>query len=361
MQSRDLLVPVLSFGMMLVTAAASGPQQAMAAVPSRTGEPYAPLGSPPQTLAPMLAGVAPAVVNVSVQTIGRQRGGPRERDLVGGSGVILDAGQGFIITNSHLVERAERIQVTLKDRRRFEASVVGMDPQTDIAVLKVQPDRLTAISVGDSRTLQVGDYVVAIGNPFGLGQTATFGIISALGRTGLGLERYEDFIQTDASINPGNSGGALVDLNGRLIGINAAILSQNGGNIGVGFAIPIEMANSVAKQLIATGRASHGALGVAVEDLTPDQEQAMGNGSGALVSQVQPRSAAARAGIQGGDLIAALDGQPITSSSQLRSAIGQKQPGATVWLSLMRNGRQRVVTTTLDPLPVAASAWPKGF
>jgi S1-C subfamily serine protease len=239
--------------------------------------------------------------------------------------------------------------------------MIGADSETDIAILKVEPDRLTAISIGDSRTLQVGDFVVAIGNPFGLGQTATFGIVSALGRTGLGIEGYEDFIQTDASINPGNSGGALVDLTGRLVGINTAILSQNGGSIGVGFAIPVEMVNGIAKQLIVYGRASHGALGVVVEDLEPDRALAVGDGSGALVSQVHPRSAAAKAGIQYGDVIIALDGQPVTSSSQLRSTIGQKQPGTAVQLSLLRNGRQRLVTTTLDRLPTIGSPWSANY
>jgi serine protease Do/serine protease DegQ len=283
---------------------------------------------------------------------------PTERFQAAGSGVIIDSTQGYVITNNHVVDRAEKIQIILRDRRRLDAEVVGTDPQTDIAVLKVQPDRLTVMPMGESRFLQVGDYVVAIGNPFGIGQSATFGIVSALGRTGLGIESYEDFIQTDASINPGNSGGALVDTNGRLIGINAAILSRSGGNVGVGFAIPIDLANAVIRQLIASGKVSRGSLGVTVQDLTPDLATAMALSVdvGAVVSQVVPQSAAAKAGVEDGDVITALDGEPVTGSSQLRNAIGQKQPGTAVRLSLLRDGRQRTVTATLDPLPASATA-----
>jgi serine protease DegQ len=335
----------------------------------------------PPTLAPMLARVSPAVVNISVQGTARASQNellqdpffrrffglpenpspdkaPVERFQAMGSGVIFDAKFGYVITNNHVVDRADKIQVVLTDRRQLEAKLVAADPQTDIAVLKVEPERLTSLPMGDSKQVQVGDYVVALGNPFGVGQTATFGIVSGLGRTGLGIENYEDFIQTDASINPGNSGGALVDMEGRLIGMNAAIISRGGGNVGIGFAIPINMVKSVAQQLILQGRVSRGALGVTVQDLTPSLAKAMQIDvfGGALVSQVNPKSAAAKAGIEDGDVIVALDGDPVTTSSQLRNAIGQKQPGTTVRVSLLRNGRERSVTATLDPLAPAAVA-----
>jgi Do/DeqQ family serine protease len=235
---------------------------------------------------------------------------------------------------------------------------VATDPQTDVAVLKVTADGLTAIPMGDSRNLQVGEYVVAIGNPFGVGQTATFGIISALGRTGLGIERYENFIQTDAAINPGNSGGALVDMSGRLVGINTAIISRGGGNVGIGFAIPIDMARAVTQQLIADGRVSRGALGVTIQDLTPELALAMGvrGSGGAVVSQVTPQSAGARAGLREGDVVVALNDEPIMSSAQLRNEIGLRRPGTVVRLTLFREGQQRVVSATLDTLTTAATA-----
>ena len=341
----------------------------------------------PPALAPMLAKVSPAVVNISVQGTVRTtqnplfqdpffrrffnlpdnsspKDAPTERFQAVGSGVIYDAKLGYVITNNHVVDRADKILVTLKDRRRLEAKVVGTDPQTDIAVLKVEPDRLTALPAGDSKALQVGDYVVAIGNPFGLGQTATFGIVSALGRTGLGIEGYEDFIQTDAAVNPGNSGGALVDTAGRLVGINAAIVSRGGGNVGIGFAIPIDMVKTVAQQLIAHGKVSRGALGVSIQDLTPPLAEAMGVKApgGAVVSQVVPQSAAAKAGIEAGDVIIGLDGEPVLGSGPLRNEIGQKQPGDTVRLTLLRDGKERTVTATLDALvakTAAAAAQPQ--
>jgi S1-C subfamily serine protease len=265
-----------------------------------------------------------------------------------------------VITNNHVVDRADKILITLKDHRQLDAKLVATDPQTDVAVLKVEGDHLTSLPLGDSKRLQVGDYVVAIGNPFGVGQAATFGIVSAVGRTGLGIESYEDFIQTDASINPGNSGGALVDLSGRLVGMNAAIISRGGGNVGVGFAIPIDLVKTIADQLITKGKVSRGALGVTIQDLTPALAQAMGVNlaGGALVSQVSPQSAAAKAGIEQGDVITALDGETVASSSQLRNAVGQKQPGTAVRLSLLHQGKERTVTATLDPLAATASTAP---
>jgi Do/DeqQ family serine protease len=326
----------------------------------------------------MLAAASPAVVNISVQGRTPVRQNPlfqdpffrryfdlpegqetprAERFQAVGSGVIVDAAGGYVVTNNHVIDRAERIIVTLKDQRRLNASLVATDPETDIAVLKVNPDRLTSMTMGDSNQLQVGDYVVAIGNPFGVGQTATFGIVSALGRTGLGIERYENFIQTDASINPGNSGGALVDMAGHLIGINAAIISRAGGNVGVGFAIPVDMVKSVTQQLIAYGRVSRGALGVTIQDMTPALAEAMGIGvtAGAVVAQVSPQSAGARGGIKDGDVIVAVDDITVTSSAQLRNEIGLRQPGAVVRLRLLRDGREHVTSVTLDRLERAAS------
>jgi Do/DeqQ family serine protease len=318
----------------------------------------------------MLARISPAVVNISVQgtvevtrnpifqdPLFREFFGvpenappPTQRFQAAGSGVIYDARLGYVLTNNHVVQRADKILVTLTDRRQFDAKLVAADPQTDIAILKVSAQGLTSLPLGDSKALQVGDYVVAIGNPFGVGQTATFGIVSALGRTGLGIEGYEDFIQTDASINPGNSGGALVDMQGRLIGMNAAIISRGGGNVGIGFAVPIDMIKAVATQLISQGKVSRGALGVTIQDLTPSLAQAMNISAvgGAVVSQVVPQSAAAKAGFAEGDVITALDGEPIMTSSQLRNAIGQRQPGTTVRLTLLRDGKERSITTTLD-------------
>lgn len=335
------------------------------------------------TLAPMLAKVSPAVVTISVQgtvqveqnplfqdPLFRQFFGvpdnqnsgsaPTERFRAMGSGVILDAANGYVVTNNHVVDRADKILVTLKDRRQVSAKLVGADAQTDVAVLKISADHLASLPIGSSKELQVGDYVVAIGNPFGVGQTATFGIVSALGRAGLGIEGYEDFIQTDASINPGNSGGALVDMAGRLIGINTAIVSGSGGNVGVGFAIPIDLVKTIADQLIAHGSISRGELGVAIQDVTPAIAQAMGlkNSVGALVSQVVPNSAAAKAGIKEADVITALNGEPVTDSSKLRNAIGQKNPGTTVRLTLLRDGKELNVTATLNPLRAAETKAP---
>ena len=328
-------------------------------------------GAPP-SLAPMLARVSPAVVNVSVEGTVEQEVNPAFKDPLlrrffnlpdtpkkekedfsaVGSGVIFDQKNGYILTNAHVTENANRVLVTLKDGRQLDAKVVGADSQTDIAVLKIDPANLTSLPLGDSKQVQVGDYVVAIGNPFGLGQTATFGIVSAIGRSGLGIEGYEDFIQTDASINPGNSGGALVNLRGELIGINAAIISRSGGNVGVGFAVPMNMAKAIAQQLIESGKVSRGSLGVMVQDLTPSLAQAMDldRTGGAVVAQVSPRSPAAKAGIQVGDVITSLDGDKVDTSAQLRNAIGGKMPGTDVHVTLLRDGKEQTITASLDPL-----------
>jgi len=335
-------------------------------------------GTAPPSLAPMLARVSPAVVNISVQGImavahnaifrdplfreffglPENAAPPSQRFQAAGSGVIYDAKVGYVLTNNHVVEHADKIMVTLTDRRRLEAKLVAADTQSDIAILKIPADALISLPLGESKTLHVGDYVVAIGNPFGVGQTATFGIVSALGRTGLGIEGYEDFIQTDASINPGNSGGALVDAQGRLMGMNAAIISQGGGNVGIGFAVPIDMIKSVAEQLISQGKVSRGALGVMIQDLTPALAQAMNVTvtEGALVSELTPQSAGGKAGLAAGDIITALDGERITGSAQLRNMIGQKKPGTNVRLTYIRDGQERSIAVTLDAQPADIAA-----
>lgn len=327
------------------------------------------------TLAPMLAKISPAVVNISVQGTVKVAQNPlfedplfrqffgipeqpqTERFQAVGSGVIIDAARGLVVTNDHVVKNAQQIQVTLKDRRQRTAKLVGADPQTDIAVLQIHADSLTGIDLGTSKDLRVGDYVIAIGDPFGIGQTATFGIVSALGRTGLGIENYEDFIQTDASINPGNSGGALVNMAGQLIGMNTAILSRSGGNVGVGFAIPVDMVRTIARELIATGKISRGALGVTIQDLTPAIARAMNMkiSSGALVAQVHPDSPAAKAGLKPGDVITAMNGISIASGSDLRNAVGEEEPGTDVRLTFLRNGHQNKAKVSLEALQTASA------
>ena len=313
----------------------------------------APAGLPPvvgdtplPTLAPMIKKVSPAVVNIATRGTIRDRGqqnpllddpffrrffdvppdtGPRERPFQSaGSGVIFDAKSGYILTNAHVVENASEITVTLQDGRDLKAEVLGSDAPSDIAVLKVKPDGLAQIALGDSAKVEVGDFVVAIGNPFGLQHTVTSGIISGLSRSGINPDGYEDFIQTDASINPGNSGGALVNLRGELIGINTAILSRSGGNIGIGFAIPVNMAHSVMEQLIKYGSVKRGQLGVSMYTVTPDIAHSLGlaSAAGALVSQVVEGSPAEKAGIRTGDVITSVNGQPVKSNSELRNTIG---------------------------------------
>jgi serine protease Do/serine protease DegQ len=318
-------------------------------------------------LAPIIEPVMPAVVNVSVKGhVQRNLGGPLDDPIFrrffnipdqterrefenAGSGVIVDAERGYVLTNSHVVDDAENISVTLSDDREFDAHLVGKDPETDIAVIEIAPESLTAVPLGESDALQVGDFVIAIGNPFRLGHTVTSGIVSAVGRSGLGIEGYEDFIQTDASINPGNSGGALLDLRGTLVGINTAIVGPSGGNVGIGFAIPISMARSVMEQLVNNGKVERGQLGILVQDLTPDVAEAMGASvtHGAVVAQVMKNSAAEHAGIRAGDVIEAVDGQNIRNGADLRNKIGLKDVGQTVRLSVIRDGEHLVREVTL--------------
>ena len=271
----------------------------------------------------------------------RERPTPQpRRPRAVGSGVIVDAENGYLLTNQHVIDSAERITVTLTDRREFEAEVVGADPETDVALLKIEAESLTALPLADSNELQIGDYVVAIGNPFGLGQTITAGIVSAVGRSGLSLESYEDFIQTDAAINIGNSGGALINLKGELVGINTAIFSGRGGNIGIGFAIPVNMARGIMDQLLAHGEIQRGRIGVQIQDLTPDLAEALGTSHqrGAVVAQVLPGTPAEGAGIQAGDVIVEMNGKQVVGSSDLRNKVGLLRVGDAVRLIIERDG-----------------------
>jgi serine protease Do/serine protease DegQ len=268
-----------------------------------------------------------------------------------GSGVVVDARGGYVVTNQHVIENAQTITVTLLDGRQLTAKVIGSDPDSDIAVIQIPANNLTALPLADSDTLRVGDFVVAIGNPFGLGQTVTSGIVSALGRTGLGIEGYEDFIQTDASINPGNSGGALVNLRGELVGINTAILAPGGGNVGIGFAIPANMVSQLMTQIVKYGGVRRGQLGVTVQDLTPQLARSFGisETQGAVITQVQPNSGAARAGLKTGDVVTAINDKPVRSSGSLRNTIGLMQVGEEVRLDILRDGRAMAVTAKIQP------------
>jgi Do/DeqQ family serine protease len=320
------------------------------------------------SLAPMLSTITPGVVNIAVK--GRERiQNPLLQDpffrrffnvpqgqqsyaetQATGSGVIVDAAEGYVLTNAHVVANETSITITTKDNRKFAAKLVGRDADTDVAVLKINSDHLTAVPLGDSDKLQVGDFVVAIGNPFGLGQTVTSGIVSALGRSGLGIEGYEDFIQTDASINPGNSGGALVDLRGNLVGINTAILAPGGGNIGIGFAVPINMAHRVMDQLIHYGEVKRGRVGISIQDLTPDLAQAMNvkRTNGAVIAKVEPGSSADHAGLKTGDLVVAANGVAVHSGTQLYNAIGLTRIGDDINLTVDRSGSERSVSVKVE-------------
>jgi Do/DeqQ family serine protease len=313
------------------------------------------------TLAPLLADITPGVVNIAVRSRVERPANPlvddpffrrffdlpevpRQRDVLSaGSGVIVDARRGYVLTNSHVVANAAEVQVTLKDARTYPARLVGSDPATDVALLQVDARDLTAVPLGDSARLEVGDLVVAIGNPFGLGQTVTSGIVSALGRSGLGIEGYEDFIQTDASVNPGNSGGALVNSRGELVGINTAILGPSGGNIGIGFAVPVNMARAVMTQLVEHGEVRRGRLGITIQDLTPALADAMSLDlrGGAVISAIEAGSPAARAGLALGDVIVEVNGQPVLDADDLRNLIGLLPVGTDLAIVLYRDGRER--------------------
>lgn len=341
-------------------------------------------GAPSLTFAPMVRKIAPAVVNISstrlVQTSssrnrrGRQQpqtpedffgqlfgngGGmfpgvpdqPRREGGIG-SGVIV-TNDGYILTNNHVVEKADTVKVSLPDRREFTAKVVGTDPHTDIAVLKIEARNLPVVPIGNARPA-VGDLALAIGNPFGIGQTVTMGIVSATGRGGLNIEQYEDFIQTDAAINPGNSGGALVNTNGDLIGINTAILAGNGGgNQGIGFAIPVAMAREVMDQIVKTGKVVRGYMGAQIQDVTPDLARAfkLQTPNGAVLTNIESGTPAERAGLQPGDVVTAVNGEPVADSNSLRLRISRTAPGTPVKLTVQRAEGPKEVAVTLGQLP----------
>ncbi len=270
-------------------------------------------------------------------------GRPQEQESQSlGSGIVIDAERGIVVTNHHVIQGADEIRLTLHDGRRVDARLIGSDPETDIAVLQAATKDLIQLPLADSDTLKVGDFVVAIGSPFGLAQTVTSGIISALGRTGLGIEGYESFIQTDASINPGNSGGPLVNLAGELVGINTAILAPGGGNVGIGFAIPTNMARAVIDQILEHGSVRRGLFGAAAQDLTPELADALGTDErfGAVISTVETDSAAERAGLRAGDLVLALDGRTVSSGAELRTRIGLLRAGSPIELTVLRKGQR---------------------
>lgn len=278
-------------------------------------------------------------------------GGQQQKFMALGSGVIIDAAKGYVVTNNHVVDNATTIKVQLGDGRKFDAKVVGKDPRSDLALIQIQdPKNLTAIQLADSDALRVGDYTVAIGNPFGLGETVTSGIVSALGRSGLNAENYENFIQTDAAINRGNSGGALVNLNGELIGINTAILAPDGGNIGIGFAIPSNMVKNLTAQMVQYGQVRRGELGIMGTELNSELAKAMKVDAqrGAFVSQVMPNSSAAKAGIKAGDVITSLNNKPISSFAALRAEVGSMPIGSKVSLGLLREGKPITVNLELQ-------------
>ncbi len=343
-----------------VTLAASHPTTCQAALPPVLD------GQPLPSLAPMLERVTPAVVNINSKTRVRVRNpmmddpffrqffgmqnAPRERiEQSLGSGVITDAAKGYVLTNNHVVEGADDIAVTLHDGRTLKGQVVGSDPDTDVAVIKIPAENLVALPLADSSKLRVGDFVVALGNPFGVGQSASSGIVSGLNRTGLGGRGYQNFIQTDASINPGNSGGALVNLRGELVGINSQIFSTSGGSNGIGFAIPSDLANDVMQQLIATGSVKHGTLGVQAQDMTAEIAGMLGAtpGQGAAVTRVRADSPAATAGLKAGDVILALNGKPIHGENELHNAEGLAPIGADIELKLVRDGKPLTLNVRL--------------
>ena len=342
---------------------------AMLALTAHAAPPPVTSNSPVPSLAPMVKKVGPTVVSIATRSTVKDRNplledpffrrffdvppdaGPAERTVrSAGSGVVVDAANGYIITNAHVVENATDITVQAQDSHEYKAEIVGADEGSDVAVLKLKQGKLPAITLGDSTEVEVGDFVVAIGNPFGLQHTVTSGIVSALGRSGINPEGYEDFIQTDASINPGNSGGALVNLRGELVGINSAILSRTGGNIGIGFAIPVNMVKSVMDQLIKYGEVKRGLLGVNIYTLTPDLLQAVGapaDTQGALVSQVVEGSSADKAGIKINDIITSVNGENVKGAPELRRAIGMLRIGDKVDVGLLRDGKPRKVTAVI--------------
>lgn len=329
------------------------------------------------SLAPMLDEVLPSVVNISTRSFQQESQHPllsdpflryffgiperkrqQEQEMRSlGSAVIIDANKGYLVTNYHVIEDADEIRVTLRDHRELMAQLIGYDPEVDLALLQIPTERLTALPLADSDQLRVGDFVVAIGNPFGLSQTVTLGIISALGRSGLGIEGYEDFIQTDASINPGNSGGALVTVQGELAGINTAIVGPNGANVGIGFAIPANMVKVIVQQLARYGKVHRGQLGVVMQDVTPELAEAFGlaQRQGAVITQVLADSPAEDAGLQAGDVVIAVNGKQISNSSELRNQIALAPIDTKIRLKILRHGKQRTLTATIGRIEPQAT------
>ena len=318
----SLLLAFLSYG-------------AQAALPTSVG------GQTVTSLAPLVEAVAPAVVNIRVT---QERRGPfgRSAEVGGaGSGVIVDAKNGYILTNHHVVGEADEIEVSLIDGRTLEAEIVGSDAATDIAVIKVDAEDLSEMPIGDSNDVRVGDFVIAIGSPYGLTHTVTSGIVSALGRTGISRDGYEDFIQTDASINPGNSGGALVNMDGELIGINSVIISRSGGNVGIGFAVPTEIASSIMGQILDFGEIRRGLLGVNIQTIDPEAAETLGADieGGAIITRVFPNSAAEEAGLEVDDIIVGVNDKKITTGSELRNTIGLLRSGDSVGIRYLRDNK----------------------
>lgn len=363
MKKKSFLLSLLAVSLGLTFASAP---MATAALP------MAVQGQPLPSLAPMLEKVLPAVVGVQVSGtqppstdvppefkffFGQQDPEPNQgaQPFEGlGSGVIIDAAKGYVLTNNHVVNNADKITVQLNDGREYKAKLIGKDDQSDIAVIQlIDAKNLTQIAMADSDALQVGDFAIAVGNPFGLGQTVTSGIVSALGRSGLNLEGLENFIQTDASINRGNSGGALLNLKGELIGINTAIISSQGGSVGIGFAIPVNMAKNLSHQLIEFGEVKRGLLGIRGSEMTPELAQAfkLDSQRGAFVNEVLPDSAAAKAGIKSGDVLITLQGKTLSSFAELRAKVGTAGPGVVMQIGLLREGKPMTVNVTLAQSP----------
>ncbi|RDH43260.1 DegQ family serine endoprotease [Zooshikella ganghwensis] len=330
------------------------PTVSAAALPAKDSQ-----GQQLPTLAPLVKTVTPAVVNISTYAkttvqnpllsdpffrhfFNMPPSQPRQQRKTqsAGSGVIINAEEGTVITNYHVIKGADEVRVTLEDGRTIKAEVVGSDPDVDIAVLDINANNLKALPLADSDKLAVGDFVIAVGNPFGLGQTVTTGVVSALGRSGLGIEGYENFIQTDASINPGNSGGALVNLRGELVGVNTAILAPSGGNVGIGFAIPTNMAKASVQQILDHGEVKRGQIGVYIQDLTADLAEAFNldeQQRGVLINDVQPDSTAEKAGLRDGDIIIAVEGKSVGNAAQLRNEIGLRRIGDEVKVTILRD------------------------
>ena len=343
---------------------------AFSALPQRMIE-----GQMQVSLAPVIKQATPAVVNIATYSVQRSYSllfqSPFFRHFFGipdtfeesrqmqsaGSGVIVDAKKGYVLTNHHVIAGSNDIEVNLQDGRKFEAKLIGSDEKVDIALLQIDAEDLIALDIADSSQLQVGDFVIAIGNPFGLGQTVTSGIVSALGRNGLGIQGYEDFIQTDASINPGNSGGALIDLNGRLVGINSAIIAPAGGNVGIGFAIPTEVTNSIMTQLIEYGQVRRGGIGAHFQDLTAELAETfeLDTFQGALVSKIAPDSSAEDAGLRQGDIIVKANDRLVRNASDIHNRIGLSPIGQELELEILRDGDSKTLTVEIAPIPIPSS------